>query len=162
MTLTDSQIENIPLNKFDDSLNQTSEWYKKNNSLHLKMKDECLFHTTELVKKYGIETEDKIIFVFDEENQPSVLEFCFKEIDYRIIKSIVYDKSDKSLTLLYGEEQWEYINYNDVILDDRMDLLDVIINYILDQCVPKLVLYHTMLIHNNVLSYRPRTFLLKT
>lgn len=113
---------------------EIQEWFLKNDKLRLKIKDECYIQTKALVQEYGIETDESIIFAFDENDEPSVLNFsgCTGEPDYCFIQSIVYDKKYHNLTLLYGKEQWEYIKYNDVMITDRMGILETLINVILN------------------------------
>lgn len=113
---------------------EIQEWYLENHKAHLKMKDDCYIQTKALVKEYGVENETNIVFTFNEDDQPCIMDYesGFDSDAYsRNIQSIEYDKQYGGLVLMYGTEQYEYIKYSNVILSDRMYLLGELISHIL-------------------------------
>lgn len=88
---------------------------------------------SELIREFG---EDKgniiVINLEDNENSLYVMEYNGLDGCYvgRDIISIVLSKEDGGIILNYGEDYYEYIKYNDVLLSDKIYIINQLISIV--------------------------------
>lgn len=111
----------------DNLLAKSEKWVKKARKAKCKLEDEAYDITTELIKKFGKEDKDNFVVNLEErDNTLHVMEYNGFEGDYigRDITSIELSKEYGGISLMYGEDEYDYIKYSDVLLSDRIYIIN--------------------------------------
>lgn len=118
----------------EDSKNTTSitsvdveSWLENARKVTNQLKDESYELLTEIIKEHGQDCGEDIIFnVEDSDINLYVMEYGGFDGDYigRDITTIELSKEYGGISLIYGEEDYEYISFEDVLLSDRIYIID--------------------------------------
>ena len=109
-------------------LEKTNEWVDKSIETRCKLKEESYEILTELIKKFGKKKSKTI--VIDLSDEPlRVLEFDNIDGEYvnQYITSIELSKEQGGIALIYGDDDYEYIRFSDVLLSDRIYIISELV-----------------------------------
>ena len=106
---------------------KANEWVKKATETRRKLKDEAYTITEDIIKEYGKdEGKNIVIDLVEKDSTITVMEYDDYEGDYvaRDIEKIELSKEYGGICLIYGEEDYDYIKYSNMLLFDRISLID--------------------------------------
>lgn len=112
--------------------NEIKNWLDKNNAICQNMYDEALDQTKSFIKEFGEETEETYTFKFDEENEPCITNVDSELAENYYIQKIVLYKNQFGIRLYYSDFNYDYIHYTTLCLDERMSVLDNMVEQIMD------------------------------
>lgn len=100
------------------------QWINKAIDTRLKLKEESYEMLTELIKKFG-KKKRKTIVIDLSDNPLRVLEYDTIDGDYvsQYITSIELSRVQGGISLIYGEDDYEYISFSDTLLTDRIYII---------------------------------------
>lgn len=111
----------------EDIKKKAKKWVKKATKTRLKLKDEAYTIMDELIRNYGTdEGENIVINLVEHDNTITVMEHNDFDGGYiaRDIERIELSKECGGISLIYGEDDYDYIKYSNVMFSDRIFIID--------------------------------------
>lgn len=115
----------------DDLKKTTEAWVEKAKKTRQNLKDEAYEILTNLVKEMGEDEGENIVLNLEEnDNTLHVMEYNGFDGDYigRDITSIELSKEYGGISLIYGEEDYEFIKFSETLLSDRIYIIDEVLS----------------------------------
>lgn len=112
-------------------LKKSEKWAKKARKARLKLEDEAYEIATELIREFGEDKGNNIVInIEDSETSLYVMEYNGFDGDYigRTITSIELSKEYGGISLIYGEDEYEYIKFSETLLSDRIYIVNTLIS----------------------------------
>lgn len=110
----------------EDIKKKAEEWAEKATDTRRKLEDEAYTIMDEIIRSYGEDEGDNIVIdLVERENTITVMEHDDYDGGYtaRDIEKIELSKEYGGISLIYGEDDYEYIKYSDVLLSDRIFII---------------------------------------
>ena len=110
---------------------KATEWVKKATDTRRKLKDEAYDIAEQIIRQYGKEDGENIVIDLTENGDTITV---MEHDDYdggwvaRSIEKIELSKKYGGIVLVYGEEDYEYINFSETLLSDRVFIIDELLS----------------------------------
>ena len=111
----------------EDVKKKAKKWTKKATKTRLKLKDEAYTIMDELIRNYGKNEGDNIVIDLTEHDSTiTVQEYDDYDGGYvaRDIEKIELSKEYGGISLIYGEDDYDYIKYSNVLFSDRIFIIE--------------------------------------
>lgn len=111
----------------EDLKKKANKWVEKATKTRCKLKDEAYDLMTEIVREYGEDNDVNIVIDLAEKDSTiTVQEHDDFEGGYiaRDIEKIELSKKYGGVSLIYGEDDYDYIKYSDVMFSDRIFIIE--------------------------------------
>ena len=111
----------------EDLKKKADKWTKKATNTRRKLKDEAYTLMEEIIKEYGEDDGKNIVIdLVEQDNTITVQEYDDYDGGYvaRDIEKIELSKEYGGISLIYGEDDYDYIKYSDVLLSDRIYIIE--------------------------------------
>lgn len=110
---------------------KVEKWAEKATKTRLKLKDEAYALMDEIVREYGEDNGVNIVIDLAEKDSTiTVMEHDDYDGGYiaRDIEKIELSKKYGGISLIYGEDDYDYIKYSDVMFSDRIFIIEELIS----------------------------------